>query len=193
MRKIHPWIEIFELCACAVRSYSRCVRVYVSLLVTVILFAAAFPGIRAGLRGYDVGHLVLLRFLTASAILFVVWLLRGRPLPALADLPLIVFVGVIVTCIYPLLLGFGELSVDAGTASILVNLSPIFTALLAALFLRERITATGSIGIAIDPVAVIRSRRKSAASSAVKIGERFTRMLAVPASTLSSPKPSSSG
>ncbi|HKO58983.1 MAG TPA: DMT family transporter, partial [Thermoanaerobaculia bacterium] len=124
-------------------------RNYLALLTTVVLWAAAFPAIRAGLAAYSFGHLVLLRFAMASVLLLVVWFLRGRPLPARRDLPPIIILGLLAMTVYPLALSYGEQTVDAGTASILVNLSPIFTAILAALFLGERLPPLGWTGIAV--------------------------------------------
>ena len=50
---------------------------------------------------------------------------------------------------YPLLLNAGEVSVTAGTASLLVSMGPIFVAVLAAAFLGERITRRAAGGIAV--------------------------------------------
>ena len=50
---------------------------------------------------------------------------------------------------YPLLLNAGEVSVTAGTASLLVSMGPIFVAVLAAAFLGERITRRAACGIAV--------------------------------------------
>src|SRR5213076_2432623 len=124
-------------------------RTYLALLTSVVVWAAAFPAIRAGLRGYEFGHLVLLRFASASIVAVALWLARGRPIPRRADLPAIAAVGLLAMTIYPAALSFGEKSVPAGTASILVNLSPIFTAILATLFLGERLNVIGWTGIAV--------------------------------------------
>lgn len=124
-------------------------RSHLAVLVTVLFWAAAFPAIRAGLSGYSAGHLVLLRFLTASAVLFVIWLARGRRLIARRDLPAVALLGLLGMTIYPLALSVGEQTVAAGTASILVNLSPIFTALLGALTLGERMPRLAWLGVAI--------------------------------------------
>ena len=43
--------------------------------------------------------------------------------------------------LYQVFLNAGEVTVDAATASLLVNVSPIFTALLAVAFLGERLRA----------------------------------------------------
>lgn len=124
-------------------------RTHLALLISVVVWAAAFPAIRAGLAGYEFGHLVLLRFVSASIVALGVWLVRGRPIPRRADLPAIAAVGLLAMTIYPAALSFGEKSVPAGTASILVNLSPIFTAVLATFFLGERLSAVGWVGIGV--------------------------------------------
>jgi drug/metabolite transporter (DMT)-like permease len=122
-------------------------RHYFALLVTVILWASAFPAIRAGLRAYSFDDLVLLRFLAASIVLTLLWVIRGRPLPLRADLPAIAILGIVGMTLYPLALSYGEMTVSAGAASILVSLSPVFTAVLASLFLSERLSVVGWIGI----------------------------------------------
>ena len=50
---------------------------------------------------------------------------------------------------YQLLLNAGELSVSAGTASLLVSMAPILVALLAAIFLGERISRRARAGIGL--------------------------------------------
>lgn len=68
---------------------------------------------------------------------------RGtEPLRAIA-------IGVVGMTIYPLALTRGEVSVTGGTASVLVNLSPIFTALIAGAMLRERLPWSSWAGILI--------------------------------------------
>ena len=44
-------------------------RTLIALGVALVLWASAFAGIRAGLRAYSPGHLAILRFLVASAVL----------------------------------------------------------------------------------------------------------------------------
>jgi drug/metabolite transporter (DMT)-like permease len=124
-------------------------RSYLAVLITVLFWAAAFPAIRAGLSGYSAGHLVLLRFLIASAVLFAAWLARGRKSIAIRDLPRVALLGLLGMTIYPLALTIGERTVASGTASILVNLSPIFTALLGALLLGERMPPLAWVGVGV--------------------------------------------
>jgi len=131
------------------------VRVAVALAVTLVLWASAFAGIRAGLRAYTPGHLALLRFLIASAMLLVYALITRMRLPAVRDVPAILLLGFLGITIYQVALSYGEQSVSAGAASILVATVPCFTAILATIFLHERIRLLGWLGIAISFVGVI--------------------------------------
>jgi drug/metabolite transporter (DMT)-like permease len=70
------------------------------------------------------------------------------------DLPRIALAGALGIAAYNLLLNTGELTVDAGTASFIVNTSPLFTAAFGALFLRERMRPWGWIGILLSVVGV---------------------------------------
>jgi drug/metabolite transporter (DMT)-like permease len=130
---------------------------YLCVLLPVLFWAAAFPAIRAGLAGYSPAHLVLLRFLIASVVLFAIWLARGRRGIALRDLPAVVILAALSMTVYPLALSYGEQSVDAGTAGILISLSPIFTAIVGALVLGERLPrlAWGGVAVAFAGAALI--------------------------------------
>ena len=120
-----------------------------SILICVVLWATAFPGIRAGLRDYSAFHLVVFRCLVAAAALGVIALFR-RPAPLQrGDVWRVVVLGILGFTLYPLALTYGELTISAGTASVLVNLSPVFTALFAVPFLRERLSALAWCGIAL--------------------------------------------
>ena len=55
---------------------------------------------------------------------------------------------------YHVALNYGEQSVSAGAASFLINTAPVWTILLAAIFLGERLAARGWIGVAISLVGV---------------------------------------
>jgi drug/metabolite transporter (DMT)-like permease len=111
-----------------------------ALVITLLPWASAFAGIRAGLEGYSPGALVLLRFLVASASLIIYALITHMRLPALRDLAALFLLGFLGITVYQVCLTFGEQSVSAGTASFLVATVPCFTALLAFFFLKERLS-----------------------------------------------------
>lgn len=106
-------------------------------LVTVILWASAFVGIRAAGEDLSPGALSLGRLAVGSALLGVFVLLQRGRLPGPRDWPGIVACGVLWFGLYNLALNAAEQRVDAGTAAMLVNIGPILIALLAGWLLRE--------------------------------------------------------
>ena len=120
------------------------------MLLTAVLWASAFVGIRAALASYSPAHLALLRYLVAAAALLAIApLARIRP-PARRDLPGILLTGIIGIAAYNVLLNHGERTVTAGAASMIVNGVPVMTALLSATFLGERMGPRGWIGLAVS-------------------------------------------
>jgi drug/metabolite transporter (DMT)-like permease len=69
--------------------------------------------------------------------------------PAPRDLPLLALCAASGMTAYQVFLNAGEVTVPAATASLLVNVAPIFTALLAAALLGERLSALGWCGVAL--------------------------------------------
>ena len=126
------------------------VRTLAALGLTVVCWASAFPGIRAGLQGYSPEHVALLRYLVAAAVLAVYALAVRMPLPQRRDVPGIALVGCIGIAVYNVALNVGEVYVAAGTASFLVAAAPIFVALLAGVLLKERVRRWGWVGIAVS-------------------------------------------
>jgi drug/metabolite transporter (DMT)-like permease len=122
---------------------------------TIVLWGSAFAGIRAGLQAYSPAHLAVLRYLSASLVLVIFALLTRMRRPARHDLPLIFLLGLVGFAFYNLALNTGEQSVPAGPASVLIQTIPIWTALLATLFLRERLRVWGWLGIAISFTGVV--------------------------------------
>jgi drug/metabolite transporter (DMT)-like permease len=121
-----------------------------ALVTTIVLWASAFAGIRVALRAFGPEHLSLLRLAIASAVLGAIAVARGGlRVPARADLPGLLLVAFAGMTAYQLLLNAGEVSVPAGTASLLVNVSPLFTAILAVTLLGERLSGWARAGIAV--------------------------------------------
>jgi drug/metabolite transporter (DMT)-like permease len=109
----------------------------VAALVTVVLWASAFVGIRAAGEDLSPGALSLGRLAVGSALLGIFVLLQRRRLPGRRDWPGIVVCGVLWFGLYNLALNEAEQRVDAGTAAMLVNVGPILIALLAGWLLEE--------------------------------------------------------
>ena len=121
-----------------------------ALAATVVFWASAFAGIRAGLGHYGPGEIALFRFVVASVVLGAFALVRRMPMPERRDLPAVFLAAFLAFTVYHVALNYGEVSVGAGAASVLVNTAPIFTALLAVAFLGERLRALGWVGMAVS-------------------------------------------
>lgn len=120
-----------------------------ALGTTILLWAAAFVGIRSALPAYGAFHLAALRFLIAMVVMLVVAVVARVRLPERRDLGRIFALGVVGISVYNIALNLGEVEVDAGIASLLVNTSPIWTSLTAQLLLGERLRWLGWLGIAV--------------------------------------------
>jgi drug/metabolite transporter (DMT)-like permease len=125
-------------------------NVTLALAATVVFWASAFAGIRAGLEAYGPGQIALFRFLVASVVLGGFALLRRMRLPERRDLPAVFLAGFLAFTLYHVTLNYGEVAVGAGSASVLINTAPIFTALLAVAFLGERLRVLGWVGMAVS-------------------------------------------
>ena len=130
-------------------------RVLTAIGAVLLIWASAFAGIRAGLEGYTPGHLALLRFLVGSGLLIVYALAVRMPLPSARDLPAVLLGGFLGFTVYHYGLAHGEVTVEAGAASLIIASVPVFTALLAVMFLGERLGAWGWVGSAASFAGVV--------------------------------------
>ncbi|GAA4745546.1 DMT family transporter [Amnibacterium soli] len=124
-------------------------------VVTVVLWASAFIGVRAVGADLDPGPLALGRMLVGTLVLTLVVgvraarrgrapvLPRGRLLLAVAAW------GVAWFGLYNLALNTAETRIDAGTTALLVNLAPVIVGVLAGLLLGEGFPARLMIGLAV--------------------------------------------
>jgi drug/metabolite transporter (DMT)-like permease len=125
-----------------------------SLVVAVVLWGSAPVAIRVALRGYPPGQLAFLRFGMASILLALYGLFAGLRLPRRADLLMLILSGAIGITFYNTVLNYGLQTVPAGAASFLVASTPIWTSLLAVVFLGERLNGLGWSGILLSFVGI---------------------------------------
>jgi drug/metabolite transporter (DMT)-like permease len=130
-------------------------RVSLALGTTVVVWGSAFAAIRLALHAFGPGEMALLRLLFASAVLAIYAALTRMHLPAVRDLPGIFLLGLLGFGFYNAALNYGEVTVQAGVASLLIATAPIFTALFAVIFLKERLRLRGWIGVLIAFTGVV--------------------------------------
>ncbi len=125
-------------------------RTLLALGFTLVLWASAFAGIRAGLHAYTPANLAVLRFLVASAVLAIYAAVAHFRRPDLRDVPGLALSGAIGITFYNLALNYGETRVTAGAASMLIASTPIWTALAARFWLQEKLNAVGWAGVLLS-------------------------------------------
>ncbi len=120
-----------------------------AVVVTLLLWSSAFVAIRHLGDAFGPGSLSLGRLLVGSVALGVALLLRGWTRPRRRDWAGLVVIGLLWFGVYNVALNAGERRVDAGTAAMLIQLSPVLVAVLAAVFLKERATPALGVGLLV--------------------------------------------
>jgi drug/metabolite transporter (DMT)-like permease len=123
--------------------------------VTVALWASAFVAIRSDGRYFSPGALALGRLASAAVVLGLVSLVRREGWPPRAAWPGIAAFGVLWFGVYMIALNWGEQTVDAGTAAMVVNIGPVVIALLSGWLLREGFPSTVLVGVAVSFAGVV--------------------------------------
>jgi drug/metabolite transporter (DMT)-like permease len=126
-------------------------RDIVALVTTIVLWASAFAVIRSAIEAYPPISMALLRFGVGSIFLAgYVLVTRTRiRLHRRKDLLPLIVCGALGVSIYHPLLNYGEHVVSAGAASLLINSSPVWTAVLAIPVLGERPNPRKLLGIVV--------------------------------------------
>jgi drug/metabolite transporter (DMT)-like permease len=129
-------------------------RLTLALAITVVLWSSAFAAIKSAGQDYGAGELALLRFSVAAVVLAIAGICKRSRLPRGAEIFWCFITGLIGVAIYHPFLNYGEHKVSAGAASLLINSAPVWTAILAPLFLNEKITLQKAAGIAVSFVGI---------------------------------------
>jgi drug/metabolite transporter (DMT)-like permease len=125
-------------------------RVLLALGATVFFWASAYAGIRDALQAFGPGQVALARLLVAAAVLALYAVATRMRMPEKRDLPVVLLAGLLAFAVYHVALNYGEITVSAGAAGVLIATAPVFTALLAATFLGERLRPMGWAGMAVS-------------------------------------------
>ncbi|MGI8695508.1 MAG: DMT family transporter [Mycobacteriales bacterium] len=141
--------------------------------ITVVLWASAFVGIRGVGNAYGPGALALGRLLVGTITLGAVVAVRRPAWPAGRDLMPILAYGVSWFAAYNIALNAAERHLDAGTASMLVNLGPVLIAVSAGIILKEgfgRPLMLGSAAALAGAVVIAAGASSAHAVDAVGVG-----------------------
>lgn len=123
--------------------------IYGMLAFCMIAWGSSYIAIKIAVASLEPHHIAVLRFVVASLIL-ALFLPRARPtLPSRGDVGKLFIYGASGIAIYNVLLCEAERVLSAGTASFITGMSPIFTAVLASLLLKEDMSKKAWVGLAI--------------------------------------------
>lgn len=130
-------------------------RVVLALAVTTFFWASAFAVIKSAGGFYGPGELATLRFTIAVIALGIAAAIKGVRMPRGKEIFWFMVTGFTGFSLYHPFLNYGEHHISAGTASLLINSAPVWTAILAALFLHEKISPRKALGIAISFAGIV--------------------------------------
>jgi drug/metabolite transporter (DMT)-like permease len=127
-----------------------------ALILCLFFWSSAFVGIREGLKDYDPGSLALFRYLVASFCMIFFYLRAHHRHAKISfkEVLTIFLVGVIGFTIYNVALNYGEVSVNAGISSFIVSQMPVGIVILAAIFLKEKLSPAGWLGMLVSTLGV---------------------------------------
>lgn len=126
-----------------------------AVAVTLVLWASAFVAIRHLGASLGAGELSLARLVVGSLALGAVAAVRRERLPPRSTWLPVAAVGLLWFGVYNVALNAGEQKVDAGTAAMLIQVSPVLVAVLAAVVLRERSSRWLVVGLAVALTGVV--------------------------------------
>lgn len=148
-------------------------KVWILAFTTILLWGSTFAAIRASLLGgYTPGHLILVRYSVASLAFVFVAMLPGKKIrmPDRKDIPLLALLGFIGISVYHAGITFGEMTVSAGAVGMMIGAAPIVTAIIAVLFLKEKLGGIGWTGMGIGFAGIILITLGTAEGFSISVG-----------------------
>lgn len=133
-------------------------RDIILLAALSLIWGASFMFIRVADRSFEPFALVFLRALLACIVLvpvMLVWVGRRGLRQAREHWPSLLVLGAVNTAIPFLLFAWAETRITSSLAGILQAAGPIFTVILAYVFLHERLAATALAGVAVGGLGVV--------------------------------------
>jgi len=122
----------------------------IAALITVFLWASAFPAVKYLLDYYSPTSILVFRFLVASLTIIAVILIKKVKLPDKKDLPLFALAGFLGIFLYFLLFNYGVNLVPSGVSSFLIASAPVFATLFSIFILKEKVKLLSWIGILVS-------------------------------------------
>jgi len=122
---------------------NRKTAMHIFATLTVIFWALGYVMTRVAVQHFTAEAIAFLRYLIAAIFLLIYAAIRKMSLPKLKDIPLFFAGGAVGFAVYVYAINVGSKTLTASVVSLLVSASPIVTALLARVFLQEKLGVIG--------------------------------------------------
>lgn len=116
-------------------------------LAATVLWALGYVMTRIAIRHFTPEAMAFLRYFIAAVSLLIYACIKKMRLPQLKDIPWFIFGGAIGFAVYVYAINTGSKTLTASVVSFIISASPIITALLARVFLDERIGVAGWVSV----------------------------------------------
>jgi drug/metabolite transporter (DMT)-like permease len=126
---------------------SKRTAMHIFAFIAVSLWALGYVMTRIAVQHFTTEAISFLRYFVAAASLIVYAAFKKMRLPQIKDAPLFMIGGAIGFAVYVYLINEGSRTLTASVVSFIVSASPVVTALLARLFLKEKIGVLGWISV----------------------------------------------
>lgn len=127
--------------------------VYAVLILVCMMWGGAFVSIKYLLRYFSPIQLVQMRYTLVAPVFLIIILTQSRKnlFPRIKkNIVALLFAALFGVIGYNLSLAYGETRIPSGTASLIINLSPVFTLTMSVLFLGEHFTFKKFGGMALS-------------------------------------------
>jgi drug/metabolite transporter (DMT)-like permease len=130
---------------------------FLMMMLAITSWALAFPFIIIALENLSFINLTIMRFLVVCTTFLLMIILKRKWFSKIhkKDIPSIFLLGFFGVMIYHFGLNYGEQYLSAGAASLIIATIPVFILVLAAVFLKEKITILKFLGIILALFGVI--------------------------------------
>lgn len=123
------------------------ISMHIYAAVTIIFWALGYVLTRIAVAHFTPEAMSFLRYFIAAVSLLIYSFIKKTRLPALKDVPLFIFGGAVGFAVYVYCINVGSKTLMASVVSFIISSSPIITALLARIFLREKIGLAGWLSV----------------------------------------------
>ena len=118
-------------------------KYWILALFTVFLWALQSVLIRLVFSTFSPFELTAARSLISGVILLIICIIKKIPPPKLRDMPILFVAGALGFSLSAVFNNIGLMTVTAATSNVALSAAPIFSALIASFFLKERIRPLG--------------------------------------------------